>query len=201
MKILIAILIGFFTFAGIAQDKLSFGVELAPSFKLTTYRIKTTGIRSSQSGFGFTAGVPVKYLLNDYTSLNTGLNYEFTSFDSYTNGFYVGSLRFNAIQLPIIFNYHLTGNWYAMGGAGVNYNFMVRSIIPGVALDVSKLTTNVQPYLGIGANNLKELNNGALEIGLLAKYYVLDIYNKSYPATATTASHLVSLDLFFRIYF
>jgi hypothetical protein len=110
-------------------------------------------------------------------------------------------MRFNAIQLPLIFNYNVTGNWYAMGGAGVNFNFMVRSIIPGIAADVSAVTNNVQPYVGIGANNLKELNNGKLELGLLAKYFLIDIYNKDYPPSATISSHLVSLDVFFRIYF
>lgn len=185
---------------GISQKKLQIGAHLAPAWKLNLHRSKLTGIRSNESGFGFTAGIPVKYWFNDYTSFNTGINYDFTSFDQFINQQLVSSFRISALELPLMLSSNVKGNWYAMYGLGINYNLWTRVLNLAGGADVSELTHKVQPYLGIGLNRLIEQSKGVFEVGILGRLQLRDIWNKTYAPSKSVTSKLLSLDLLLRYY-
>lgn len=202
MKKIITILIGIISVQLCAQNSPQFGVNISPSWKINAVRQVQTGLRSSQSGYGFRIGVPVKFWLNDYTAFNTGLDYEFTTFDGFENGQLVSSFRFNSLHLPLVFNMHLSGNLYAMAGAGLVYNLTVRDLNNiTFGTDMSSVTNALQPELALGINSFVDKGNGKLEFGVLGRYQILDIWKNDYLPMEPFNSHLISLDLLLRYYF
>lgn len=185
----------------LAQGSWNFGAYIAPSWKINMSRQIQTGLRSSQSGYGFTAGLAVKKEMNDFTSFHTGLLYNYAAFDVFSNGLLVSSFRINSLDLPLLFNTNLKGSWNAMYGGGGVYNMRVRNLDVNFGSDFSNYTNNIQPYLGLGINTKIERADDHILTGLLAKYQVLDIWNKEYVALQNFNSHLVSLDFFFTYYF
>ncbi|MFT5821188.1 MAG: hypothetical protein ACI8ZM_002437 [Crocinitomix sp.] len=201
MKKIILIITLFFASNAMSQDGVQFGLNVSPSWKINMSKQKGTGIRNNQSGYGFNAGVPIKYWLNEFRSLNTGLDFEFTAFDYVQNGFLVSSFRFSSLHLPVMFNFHLSGSLYAMVGTGVVYNFAVRDLNVAQGTDLTGVTNNVQPYLGFGLNSLIEKDFGYFEVGVQGRYQVLDIWKSSYEKYEDSNSHLAALDLILRYYF
>jgi hypothetical protein len=185
----------------LAQGNWNLGVYIAPSWKINMSRQIQTGLRSSQSGYGFSAGIAVRKEMNDFTSFNTGLLYNYAAFDVFSNGLLISSFRINSLDLPLLFNTNIKGSWNAMYGAGGVYNMRVRSLDVNLGSDFSNFTNNLQPYLGLGINTKIERADNHILTGLLAKYQVLDIWNKDYVALQNFNSHLVSLDFFFTYYF
>ena len=179
-----------------------FGITINPAWRIKMSRQIGTGLRTNQSGYGFTVGVPVKTWVNQFTAFNTGLEFEFTAFDGFENGNLVSSNRFNAVHVPLLFNFQLSGNLYAMAGSGLVYNFSVKEL-NNVTLgaEVSSVTNNVQPYLGVGVNSLMEKDWGKVEVGVLARYQLLDVWKSSYEPFENFNTHLASLDFLFRYYF
>lgn len=184
----------------IAQSGWQVGINISPAWKLNLHKSKLTTLRSSESGYGFSIGIPVKYWVNDYTSFNTGIDYDFTSFDNITNNQLVSSFRINSLQIPLMFSSSLKGQWYGMYGVGVGYNLSVRDLNLVGGNDVSGLTNRIQPYLGLGLSSFVEKGKGNLEIGVLGRYQLLDIWNKDYPPAESVTSHLLSVDFIFRFY-
>jgi hypothetical protein len=88
-----------------------------------------------------------------------------------------------------------------MYGAGGVYNMRVRNLDVYLGSDFSNVTNNIQPYLGLGINTKIERVDNHILTGLLAKYQLLDIWNKNYVAFQNFNSHLISLDFFFTYYF
>ncbi|WP_027419454.1 outer membrane beta-barrel protein [Crocinitomix catalasitica] len=183
-----------------AQSGLQIGAEISPSWKLLLHKSKTTSIRSSESGFGFTAGIPVKYWLSEYTSFNTGLNYIFSSYDVIANNVFISTTRFNTVQIPLSFNINLKADWYGIVGTGVDYNFISRTRFGGIRSDISPIINKVQPFLTLGVNNLRETDNGFFEIGLQARYQLLNLNNSNSIVFDNTSSHVLSLDVLMRFY-
>jgi hypothetical protein len=200
MKKIILVITLFFATTAMSQG-VKFGLNVSPSWKIKLTKQKGTGLRSSQGGYGFNAGIPVKYWINEFTSFNTGLDYEFTAFDSYNNGFLVSSFRFNSLHLPLMFNIHLSGPLYAMVGTGVVYNMSVRDLNILAGSDLSDQSNNVQPYVGLGINSLIEKDFGYFEVGVQGRYQLLDIWKSTYEPEENFNSHLASLDLVLRYYF
>ncbi len=201
MRNLVCLILILFSTQVLAQGSWNFGVNIAPSWKINMSRQIQTGLRSSQSGYGFTAGLAVKKEMNDFTSFNTGLLYNYAAFDVFSNGLLVSSFRINSLDLPLLFNTNIKGSWNAMYGAGGVYNMRVRSLDVNLGSDFSNFTNNVQPYLGLGINTKIERADNHILTGLLAKYQLLDIWNKDYVALQNFNSHLISLDFFFTYYF
>ena len=202
MKRIIAILVLAISTQISAQDSPQFGVNISPSWKINAARQVQTGLRSNQSGYGFRVGVPVKFWLNDYTAFNTGLDYEFTSFDGFQNGQLVSSFRFNSLHLPLVFNMHLSGNLYAMAGTGLVYNLTARDLNNiTFGTDVSAVTNSLQPELALGINSFVEKGSGEFEFGVLGRYQILDIWKNDYLPMEPFNSHIISLDLLLRYYF
>lgn len=185
----------------IAQGSWNFGVYIAPSWKINTSRHIQTGLRTNQNGYGFSTGLAVKKEINDFTSFNTGILYNYAAFDVFSNGLLISSFRINSLDLPLLFNTNLKGSWNAMYGAGGVYNMRVRSLDVNLGSDFSNFTNNVQPYLGLGINTKIERADDHILTGLLAKYQLLDIWKKDYVALQNFNSHLISLDFFFTYYF
>ncbi len=185
----------------LAQGNWSLGVYIAPSWKINMSKQIQTGLRSSQSGYGFSAGLAVKKELNDFTSFNTGLLYNYAAFDVFASGLLISSFRINSLDLPLLFNTNIKGSWNAMFGGGGVYNMRVRNLDVNFGSDFSNFTNNIQPYLGLGINTKIERADNHILTGLLAKYQLLDIWNKDYIALQNFNSHLVSLDFFFTYYF
>jgi hypothetical protein len=178
------------------------GLTINPAWKVKMSRQKVTGLRTNQSGYGFTVGVPVKHWFNEFTALNTGLEFEFSAFDGFQNGLLVTSNRFNALHVPLLFNFHLSGNMYAMAGTGLVYNLSVKELNNvTIGANVTSVTNNVQPYLGAGVNRLLEKDWGKIEVGVLARYQLLDVWKNSYEPLDDFNTHLATLDFLFRYYF
>lgn len=185
----------------LAQGNWNFGVYIAPSWKINSSRQIQTGLRTNQSGYGFSTGLAVKNELNDFTSFNTGILYNYAAFDVFSNGLLISSFRISSLDLPLLFNTNLKGSWNAMYGAGGVYNMRVRNLDVYLGSDFSNVTNNIQPYLGLGINTKIERVDNHILTGLLAKYQLLDIWNKDYVAFQNFNSHLISLDFFFTYYF
>lgn len=201
MKKIILIITLFFGITGISQEGWQVGLSVSPSYKINMSKQKGTGLRTNQGGYGFSVGVPVKYWLNEFTAFNTGIDYEFTAFDSYQGTLLISSFRFNSLHVPVMFNIHLSGKLYAMVGSGVVYNASVRDLNVLQGNDLSSVTNRVIPYLGLGLNSFIDKDFGYFEVGVQGRYQLLDIWKSTYLPQENFNSHLVSLDFIFRYYF
>ena len=185
-----------------AQEGFNIGFSASPSWKINMTTQKQTGIRSYQSGYGFSAGIPVKYWINDYSAFSSGLEYDFTAFDSFQNGQLVSSVRFNALHLPLMFNVNLSGNWYALVGTGLLFNLSTRDLNSVTfGTDITSQTNRLQPYLGLGVCSISESNKGLLEYGIQLRYQVRDIWINDYAPLENFNAHLISADFVIHYYF
>jgi hypothetical protein len=70
-----------------------------------------------------------------------------------------------------------------------------------IGANVTSVTNNVQPYFGAGVNRLLEKDWGKIEVGVLARYQLLDVWKNSYEPLDDFNTHLATLDFLFRYYF
>lgn len=185
-----------------AQEGVNIGFSASPSWKINMTTQKQTGIRSYQSGYGFSAGVPLKYWINDYSAFSSGLEFDFTAFDNFQNGQLVSSVRFNALHLPLMFNVNLSDNWYALIGTGLLLNLSARDLNSVTfGTDITPQTNRLQPYLGVGVCSISESNRGLLEYGVQLRYQVRDIWISDYAPLENFNAHLISADFVLHYYF
>jgi len=196
LKITLALLL-LVVFNSTAQTKLSFGAELSPSVKLQTIRNKVTGLFTSISGYGFNVGIPVKYKLEDFKTISTGITYEFTAFDTRINTTLINSLRLNSINIPITYNYPITENYFVNLGGGMNYIFSSKEYGGGIWTAINPIISKVQPYISLGGSLLKNKNLNFYELGFNARYYIRNLWTLN----TLTSTNIVSIDLNLKYFF
>jgi|GEM_PF-1251950 len=180
-----------------SQSNFSLGIEVSPSVKFQTIRNKTTGLFTSLSGYGFNIGLPIKYDLGDYKTISTGVLYEFTAFDTRINTYLINSLRLNSVTVPIVYNYPVTENYYVNMGGGVNYIFTSKEFGGGVWTNVNQVVNQTQAYLSLGGALLKNRNSNSYELGVNARYYLLNLWSMN----TLTSTNIVSVDLNMKYFF
>jgi len=180
-----------------SQSNFSLGIEVSPSVKFQTIRNKATGLFTSLSGYGFNVGLPIKYDLGDYKTISTGVLYEFTAFDTRINTYLINSLRLNSINVPIVYNYPVTENYYVNMGGGVNCIFASMEFGGGVWTNVDQVVNQIQPYLSLGGTLLKSRNSNSYELGVNARYYLLNLWTMN----TLTSTNIVSIDLNMKYFF
>lgn len=185
----------------VAQDGLQIGASVTTGLALQTHRSKTTGIWSSQSGYGFSFGIPFKYWTSETRAFNFGLDYEYVAYDNRVNNNLVSSTRYHSLHLPLTYNINLFSTWYAAVGTGLNYFIRSRTFSPGNTVDISNSANPFQPYLSLGINTLAKRGSGFFELGVQARYHFLDLWKKTYPNFNVTTSKILSMDLVMRFYF
>jgi len=201
MKKVILLLTLFLGLNSIAQQGFMLGLNISPTWKIIMSSPKQTGLRTYQGGYGFTVGIPVKYWINDYSAFCSGIEYDFSAFDSYQNSNLVSSVRFNSLHLPLMFNVNLSGDWYGLLGAGLLYNLSVRDLNSTIGTDVTAVTNRLQPYLGLGVSTIRSNDYGYFEYGIQLRYQFRDMWDKNYAPLVDFNSHLISGDFIFRYFF
>jgi len=192
----------FFLFEDLlAQDGLQIGASVTTGLALQTHRSKTTGIWSSQSGYGFSVGVPIKYWTSETRAFNTGLDYEFVGYDNWVNNNFVSGTRYHSLHIPLTYNINLFSSWYASFGSGLNYFIRSRTLSSANNINISNSTNAFQPYLSLGINTIAQRGNGLFELGVQARYHFLDLWKRTYPNFNVTTSKILSFDLVMRFYF
>jgi hypothetical protein len=184
-----------------AQSDISIGAQVNTSFHLNSHRNKGTKIWSSESGYGFSAGVPLLISKSEDRRFVTGIQYEYISFDNWANNQLIASTRFHSIHVPLCFQFDIMKPWYYSLGTGMNYNFRSRTFSPANNADISGSANPFQPYLSAGIGSMVERGNGMFDLGIQVRYHFLDMWRKIYPIYAVTSSKVISLDLMMRFYF
>ena len=198
MRLLISLLL-FTPFTSGAQEGLKIGLEVAPSWVLNTHRNLSTGVRSSESGYGFNVGIPLKYGFSETTSFNSGITYEYIAFDNRVNNTLISSNRFGAINVPLILGYQLSSNWNFNGGVGFKYVFLSRAW-SGFAVDISNAVNQIQPYVNIGVSTQSQWSSTTVEYGLNARFHPINIWESSAAQSANNTSKIVAFDLNLKFY-
>lgn len=188
------------TSISLAQEGFQLGLEASPSWDLHTHRNTTTGIRSSESGYGFNIGVPVKYWFSENAALHSGLTFEYMAFDNRVNNTLISSLRFGSLNVPVMINYKLSGGWLVNFGAGVKYHVLNQSWA-GFGVDISNQINSFQPYAGFGISTLMERDNGTFELGARGRYHFLELYQDWTSNAEDFNNRIISFDLILRFYF
>ena len=201
MKVLFTGLFIALTASSVAQDGLQIGASVSTSFQLNSHRGKATKIWSSESGYGFAVGMPIKYWTQEERAINTGAEYEFIAFDNWANGVFVSSTRLHAIHVPINYQVKLVSSWSATFGSGLDFLFRSVNVNPSNTLSIGNSINPVQPYLSLGVNSMSEGGSGFFELGLQMRYHFLDLWKKSYFLYDVTSSKIISMDLLMRFYF
>ncbi|MBK9192502.1 MAG: hypothetical protein IPM77_13920 [Crocinitomicaceae bacterium] len=203
MKTQLISLILFLTGAevALAQGNILVGAEVNTSFHLNSHRNKGTKIWSSESGYGFSAGVPLMFVNSDTRRFITGIQYEYVSFDNWANNQLVASTRFHSVHIPLGVQFDIMKPWYYSLGTGMNYNFRSRTFSPGNNVDISNSANPLQPYISAGLGSMVERGTGVFDLGIQIRYHFLDMWRKTYPVYAATSSKVISLDLMMRFYF
>jgi hypothetical protein len=166
---------------------------------LNTHRGKQTKIWSAESGYGFNAGIPIKWWFSEFSGLQTGVTFEYMAFDNRFNGTLISSNRYASVNVPVMFNFSLANNWYWSAGGGFNLNVMSRAW-SGFSVDISSTTNSFLPYLGFGANTLLERDKGVFELGGQVRYHVIDLWKKGTTQSNDFSSKILSFDLILRFY-
>ena len=172
------ILVFFCSFLSLSQEGTQFGFKVNAGWKLNTHRSKTTGIRSAENGYGFSFGVPVRFWRTETSSIDTGIEYGYTSFDQYASGQLQISQRFHSVGIPILYNSKLSKNWFWQAGGGFNYNFLAQAWQLGFSQNVNEFANGFQPYLMGGITSLAERGNHFFEFGIQARYFFLDLWKR-----------------------
>lgn len=194
--LIVSIWVGSMTYA---QEGFQLGLELSPSWMLNTHRNLVTGLRSSESGYGFNAGVPIKYWFSEYMGFESGVSFEYMAFDNRFNNTLVSSNRFASINMPLTFIYQMSGNWYAHGGVGAKYQLMNRTW-SGFAVDISSSVNQFQPYAALGVSTLIERDQGVFELGVMGRYHVINLWAEGTAQAAGNTSKVVSFDLMLKFF-
>ncbi len=182
-----------------AQEGFHLGVEVSPSWMLNTHRNTTTGLRSSESGYGFNAGVPIKYFFNEYMGIESGVSFEYMAFDVRVNNALQFSNRFGSVNFPLTILYQVSGNWYTHAGAGFKYQFMNKSW-SGFSVDIGPSVNKIQPYVALGVSTLIERDKGLFELGAMARYHFINLWAAGSPQGAAGTSKVVSFDLMLKFF-
>lgn len=185
----------------VAQDGFNIGAKIATSFHLNTHRNKQTTIWSSESGYGFAVGLPMRFGYADGRTFVSGLDYEYVAFDNRVNNYLVSSTRFHYLHIPATIHFNLISSLFISTGAGVNLVLRGIAFVPGTSLNISNSINPFQPYLSLGIGTSAERGGGIFELSAQARYHFLDIWKKDYPQHAITTSKIVSMDLVMRFYF
>jgi hypothetical protein len=199
-KISVFLLLLLMQLTAVAQDGFNTGAHVSTSFQLMSHRNKGTGIWASESGYGFSAGVPFRFGYSEERAYVTGLDYEYMSFDDWINGNLVYSMRLHSLHVPLQLNFDLVSSLFLSVGTGVNFLFRSRVFTPGNNISVSGSVNPFQPYLSVGVGSLSNRGNGLFELGLQARYHLLDNWKKTTPLYEVTTSKVISLDLVMRFY-
>lgn len=186
-------------FSVIAQQKFHLGIEASPAWDINAQKQKTTGIRTSVSGYGFNIGVPIKWFFKENIALQTGLGFEYMVFDNRFNGTLISSERYGQAHVPLMFNYGITDSWFANFGAGINYTLFASSWA-GNAVNVTNQTKQFQPYVGLGASTLVERDKGMFELGAQVRYHFLELFADGTVLANQYNSRIISFDLLLRFY-
>lgn len=183
-----------------AQSGIGTGVFVSTSFHLNSHRNKQTTLWSFESGYGFAAGIPLRFGYADGRNFITGVNYEYKAFDNWVFNTLQNSTRFHSVQIPLAIQFQLIDNLHLQAGGGFNYNFRSRTFTPGNNIDISNSANPVQPYLSLGINTISERNMGMFDLGFQIKYHILDMWKKSYPIYDVTSSKIMTAELQMRFY-
>jgi hypothetical protein len=182
-----------------AQEGFHLGVEISPAFVLNSHRNLTTSLRSSESGYGFNVGIPMKYFWSEYMGIETGLTFEYMAFDNRFNNTLISSNRFGSINMPLTLIYEVAGDWYVHGGVGAKYQFLNRGW-SGFAVDIGSAVNKVQPYVALGVSTFLERDKGMFELGVMGRYHFLNLWNESSPQSAGSTSKIISFDIMLKFF-
>ncbi len=185
----------------IAQSGFNVGAKIATSFNLNTHRNKQTTIWSSESGYGFSVGVPLRFGYAEDRAFVTGVDYEYVAFDNRVNNYLVSSTRFHYLHVPVTLHFNLISSLFISAGSGVNLVVGAKTFTPGTSVSISSVINRFQPYMSLGIGSCVERGAGLFELSAQARYHFLDIWQKDYPQHAITTSKIVSMDLVMRFYF
>lgn len=199
MKNILFTMLLFLSSLSFAQEGFHLGVEVSPSWMLNTHRNTTTGLRSSESGYGFNAGVPIKYFFNEYMGIESGVSFEYMAFDVRVNNALQFSNRFGSVNFPLTILYQVSGNWYTHAGAGFKYQFMNKSW-SGFSVDIGPSVNKIQPYVALGVSTLIERDKGLFELGAMARYHFINLWAAGSPQGAAGTSKVVSFDLMLKFF-
>ena len=197
----ILFLVQAFIFPAVAQDGFNTGAHVSTSFQLMTHRNKGTKLWASESGYGFSAGVPFRFDYSGERAFVTALDYEYMAFDNWANGNLVSSMRLHSLHIPLQLNFDLISSWYLSAGTGLNYLFRSRVFSYGNSISIANSINPFQPYLSLGIGTLSQRGNGLFDLGLQARYHFIDAWRKSYPLYDVTSSKILSIDIVMRFYF
>lgn len=182
-------------------QKLHLGVNLSPSWNLNSHRTNATAWYA-EHGYGFTGGFALRYEKTEMISFQSGLDYEYISFDNWANNILVSATRLGALNLPLMLNYKLNffENWYLGFGGGINYLIQSNVLAGGSKIDVSGSIDEFQPYAALGMNTMMERNTGWFELGLQGRYRFMELWSPNQANSHGYSSHLISVDLLLRFY-
>lgn len=183
------------------QDGVNIGAHISTSFQLNSHRNKQTTLWSSESGYGFALGIPLRYGYAEGRTFCTSLDYEFIAFDSWFNNVLQSSMRFHSVHIPATIHFDLISSWFLSTGTGVNLNFRSRTFTPGLNIDISHLINPFQPYLSLGIGTCSERGSGIFELSAQCRYHFLNIWTKEYSLNEVVTSKIISFDLLMRYYF
>lgn len=201
MKATSTILLFFISSLIWGQD-INIGIEISPNFDFQLFKDKTTKLRSSDSGIGFGTGLTLNVDLKEYTKFNSGLKFEFLSFDQSYNFNLVSSFRLLNLDLPLYIskNIGLAENWLYSYGGGVKYNLNSRRYSLGYWTNVNALTNKIQPYLSLGLH-YNSSSSKSLQFGTILKYHVLDVWKKEQQNFNNSNTHLFIIDFSIKYFF
>ena len=199
MRVILTALCLSFLFVN-AQEGVQFGFKIGGGYKLNTHRNKATTLRSADNGYGFTFGVPVKKWLDDYSSIDFGLEYEYTAFDQYAAGQLQSSRRIQAIGIPFMYSSNLFGDWYWQAGGGLNYHVLVQSWVLGFKTNDNALAKRIQPYVGLGASYLMDRGDHLFEFGLQSRFFPIDLWKEETTFFQVATSKLLIFDFVLKFY-
>ena len=200
MRVVLIALLSALSSSVYCQKGFKIGIEVDPSWKGNIHHSTTTGVWTAENGYGFSLGVPIKYGWNETNSLNTGLLYEFTSFDQLFKNVLTASLRISALQLPVMFNFKLRSTWFWSTGAGLNYNFINRGYSYGYYVNINNTVRQLQPWVGLGIGDQIARDFGLFELGAQARFQFLQLWTKDYAKTQGASSRILAFDVILRYY-
>lgn len=199
MKIFFIFIISIATVNALSQEGVQLGIEISPAWDVNLQRPEAAGIISAFSGYGFNVGVPLKWWFSESMAFQSGLTFEYMAFDNRVNNTLFSSERYGSINLPLMLNYAVSGNWFLLFGGGMNYNLFVQSW-SGFSLNILSLRTKFQPYAGFGVSTMMERDKGVFELGAQARYHFLELNAPTTSLAIDNNSNVLSFDLLLRFY-
>lgn len=181
-----------------SQD-IQYGIEIAPSFD---FQLQTASNNtwSTVQGNGFLLGLFLDKSLNEHTFLGSAIKFEYIGFNQRSGDFLISSYRIASLNVPLTFKQEigLTENWFYAAGIGLNYNFLNRQYFFGNWISMNDVANQWQPYMNGGIHYLAASD---FDIGIEARYHVLDLWSKDQQAKTQTKTKLFSFDFSLRYTF